>query len=141
MFKFHLKQSTGPAEPRLGEITTALGVIPTPIFMPVGTYATVKTLTPEELKQMGAGIILSNMYHLFLRPGVEAIAQLGDELHPGPQIEVVHVAQDDAGSHILELFGGEGLHRGVGAHRHEDRGLDHAVGGGDFSKTGSSGAG
>ncbi len=45
--------------------------------MPVGTYGTVKTLTPEELQALGAGIILSNMYHLYLRPGVETIAQLG----------------------------------------------------------------
>ncbi|HEY9073210.1 MAG TPA: tRNA guanosine(34) transglycosylase Tgt [Desulfobaccales bacterium] len=58
-------------------MTTGRGVIDTPVFMPVGTYATVKTLTPEELMAMGAGIILSNMYHLYLRPGVEAIAQLG----------------------------------------------------------------
>ncbi len=77
MFGFSLKKSTGPAGPRLGEITTTRGVIETPVFMPVGTYGTVKTLTPEELRAMGAGIILSNMYHLYLRPGVEAIAQLG----------------------------------------------------------------
>ncbi len=77
MFEFQLKKSTGPAAPRLGKITTARGVIETPVFMPVGTYGTVKTLTPEELENMGAGIILSNMYHLYLRPGVETIAQLG----------------------------------------------------------------
>ncbi len=77
MFKFQLKKSSGPAGPRLGEITTDRGVVPTPAFMPVGTYATVKTMTPEELRELGAGIILSNMYHLYLRPGVEAIVQLG----------------------------------------------------------------
>jgi queuine tRNA-ribosyltransferase len=77
MFNFQLKKSIGPAGPRLGEISTARGLVPTPVFMPVGTYATVKTLTPEELRDLGAGIILSNMYHLYLRPGVEAIAQLG----------------------------------------------------------------
>ncbi len=76
-FAFHLKKSAGPAGPRLGEITTARGVIETPVFMPVGTYATVKTLTPEDLQEIGAGIILSNTYHLYLRPGVEAIAALG----------------------------------------------------------------
>jgi queuine tRNA-ribosyltransferase len=76
-FSFHLKKSAGPAGPRLGEITTARGTIATPIFMPVGTYATVKTLTPEDLKEIGAAIILSNTYHLYLRPGVEAIAALG----------------------------------------------------------------
>ena len=49
-FAFKLKKSSGPAGPRLGEITTARGVIDTPVFMPVGTYATVKTLTPEDLQ-------------------------------------------------------------------------------------------
>ncbi len=77
MFEFHLKKSSGPAEPRVGEMVTARGVVATPVFMPVGTYATVKTLTPEELHTMGAGLILSNMYHLYLRPGAEAISQLG----------------------------------------------------------------
>jgi len=77
MFEFHLKKSSGPAGPRLGEIVTSRGVVSTPVFMPVGTYGTVKTLTPEELRAMGAGLILSNMYHLYLRPGVEAVAQLG----------------------------------------------------------------
>ena len=76
-FSFNLKKSSGPAGPRLGEITTARGVIETPVFMPVGTYATVKTLTPEDLKEIGAGIILSNTYHLYLRPGVPAIEALG----------------------------------------------------------------
>jgi queuine tRNA-ribosyltransferase len=76
-FSFHLKQSSGPAGPRLGEIATARGVIHTPVFMPVGTYATVKTLTPEDVQGLGAAIILSNTYHLYLRPGVETIANLG----------------------------------------------------------------
>ena len=54
---------------RLGELITPHGTFPTPMFMPVGTLATVKTLAPEELKAMGAGVILSNTYHLWLRPG------------------------------------------------------------------------
>ena len=77
MFDFHLIKSAGPAGPRLGEITTARGVIETPVFMPVGTYATVKTLTPEDLQEIGAAIILSNTYHLYLRPGVSTIEALG----------------------------------------------------------------
>ena len=77
MFDFRLIKSSGPAGPRLGEITTARGVIETPVFMPVGTYATVKTLTPEDLQEIGAGIILSNTYHLYLRPGVPTIEALG----------------------------------------------------------------
>lgn len=77
MFAFNLIKSDGPDGPRLGEIRTARGVVPTPVFMPVGTYGTVKTLTPEDLRDLGAGIILSNIYHLYLRPGVETIAALG----------------------------------------------------------------
>ena len=77
MFSFYLKKSSGSDGPRVGEMVTARGVVPTPVFMPVGTYAAVKTLTPEELRTMGAGLILSNMYHLYLRPGAEAISRLG----------------------------------------------------------------
>ncbi len=62
---------------RLGELSTPRAVIPTPVFMPVGTHATVKTLTPEEVRDLGARIILANTYHLFLRPGVEVIQALG----------------------------------------------------------------
>jgi queuine tRNA-ribosyltransferase len=71
MFVFRLKKAAGPAGPRLGEIRTARGVVKTPVFMPVATYGTVKTLTPEEVAELGAAIILSNVYHLYLRPGVE----------------------------------------------------------------------
>jgi queuine tRNA-ribosyltransferase len=77
MFEFHILKSSGPAAPRLGELRLARGVVPTPVFMPVGTYATVKTLTPEDLRELGAGLILCNAYHLYLRPGVETIAALG----------------------------------------------------------------
>ncbi len=62
---------------RLGEIITPHGTFPTPMFMPVGTLATVKTMSPEELKEMGAGIILSNTYHLWLRPGEDLVAEAG----------------------------------------------------------------
>ena len=62
---------------RLGEIITPHGTFPTPMFMPVGTQATVKTQSPEELKQMGSGIILANTYHLWLRPGDELVAKAG----------------------------------------------------------------
>lgn len=62
---------------RLGRLHTPHGVIETPAFMPVGTLATVKTMSPEELKAMDAHIILSNTYHLFLRPGHEIIRQAG----------------------------------------------------------------
>lgn len=62
---------------RLGEIITPHGTFPTPMFMPVGTLATVKTMAPEELKDMGAGIILANTYHLWLRPGEDLVEQAG----------------------------------------------------------------
>jgi queuine tRNA-ribosyltransferase len=62
---------------RLGRVHTPHGVIDTPAFMPVGTQATVKTMSPEELKAMDAHIILSNTYHLFLRPGHELIQAAG----------------------------------------------------------------
>lgn len=62
---------------RAGRIHTPHGSFYTPIFMPVGTQASVKTLAPEELKEMGAGIILSNNYHLFLRPGSKLVKEAG----------------------------------------------------------------
>ncbi|MFT9486960.1 MAG: tRNA guanosine(34) transglycosylase Tgt [Tepidibacillus sp.] len=62
---------------RLGRLHTPHGVIETPIFMPVGTQATVKAMSPEELKEMNAQIILSNTYHLFLRPGHEIVKEAG----------------------------------------------------------------
>ncbi len=62
---------------RAGILELPHGTIETPIFMPVGTKATVKSLSPDDLKQIGAQIILSNTYHLYLRPGSELIEQLG----------------------------------------------------------------
>ncbi len=62
---------------RRGRLTTAHGVIDTPAFMPVGTYGTVKAMTPEELEGLGAEIVLGNTFHLMLRPGPEVIAAHG----------------------------------------------------------------
>ena len=62
---------------RAGILHTPHGSFPTPIFMPVGTQASVKTVSPEELRDLGAGIILSNTYHLFLRPGADLIREAG----------------------------------------------------------------
>jgi len=62
---------------RVGRIYTPHGVFDTPMFMPVGTQATVKAVSPDELKAMGASIILSNTYHLYLRPGADLIAEAG----------------------------------------------------------------
>ena len=62
---------------RAGLLHTPHGTFKTPMFMPVGTQATVKTVTPEELHEMGAQFILGNTYHLFLRPGTELIREAG----------------------------------------------------------------
>lgn len=62
---------------RAGILHTPHGSFPTPLFMPVGTQATVKAMSPEELADLGAGIILSNTYHLYLRPGADLIAAAG----------------------------------------------------------------
>ena len=63
---------------RRGRLTFPRGTIETPAFMPVGTYGTVKSMTPEELQGLGAEIILGNTFHLFLRPGTEVIKEHGD---------------------------------------------------------------
>ena len=67
----------GSTQARLGRLTLTHGVVETPQFMPVGTNATVKALAPDDLRDVGASIILSNTYHLYLRPGHERIARLG----------------------------------------------------------------
>lgn len=75
--KYELIKEASDCNARLGKLHTPHGVIETPIFMPVGTKATVKTMTPEELKGIGAQIILGNTYHLYLRPGHELIEEAG----------------------------------------------------------------
>ncbi len=77
MGAFTVVQTLGDTKGRLGRLKTAHGVIETPVFMPVGTQATVKAMTPEELKALGAQIILGNTYHLMLKPGHELIRELG----------------------------------------------------------------
>ena len=74
-FSFEVLQSD-PSGARLGRLTTPHGVIETPVFMPVGTAATVKGLTQDALEELGASIILANTYHLYLRPGHELIRKL-----------------------------------------------------------------
>jgi queuine tRNA-ribosyltransferase len=75
MLKFELLGTDGHA--RRGRITVDHGVIETPIFMPVGTYGTVKAMTPRDLHEVNAQIVLGNTFHLWLRPGLETIAQHG----------------------------------------------------------------
>ena len=74
--KFHLDKQDGLA--RRARLEFARGVVETPAFMPVGTYGTVKAMTPEELLDTGAQIILGNTFHLMLRPGTEIIRRHGD---------------------------------------------------------------
>ncbi len=97
--QFELLASDGPA--RRGRMTFERGVVETPVFMPVGTYATVKAMTPEELAGLGAQIILGNTFHLMLRPGLEIIQAHGglhDFMHwPGP------VLTDSGGFQVFSL--------------------------------------
>lgn len=74
---FHLVHTSVDSNARLGRLCTAHGVVQTPVFMPVGSQATVKALTPDEVRDIGFEIILSNSYHLYLRPGVETIRAAG----------------------------------------------------------------
>lgn len=77
MFRFELIKSSRNTKGRVGMITTPHGEVTTPVFMPVGTQGTVKAMTPEELKDIGAQIVLGNTYHLYLRPGHELVDKLG----------------------------------------------------------------
>jgi queuine tRNA-ribosyltransferase len=86
---------------RVGTVTTARGTFATPCFMPVGTKATVRTLSSVDLEELGAEIILGNTYHLMLRPGAEIVAALGD-LH-GFSSWNRHLLTDSGGYQIFSL--------------------------------------
>jgi len=77
MFEFRIIKQSAGSRARLGVLKTPHGEIMTPAFMPVGTQGTVKTVSPRELEELGAGIILANTYHLYLRPGAEIVAAAG----------------------------------------------------------------
>ena len=95
---FHSRSDTDtPA--RLGTFLTPHGPLATPVFAPVGTQATVKTLTPRDLHELGASLVLANTYHLFLRPGVELIAAFGG----------LHSFHGLAGPHAYRLRGLPGI--------------------------------
>lgn len=96
---YELQHKNGKA--RAGKVMTPHGEVETPVFMPVGTQATVKTMNPEEVAELGAQIILGNTYHLFLRPGDEIVAKFGG-LHkfmnwPGP------ILTDSGGFQVFSL--------------------------------------
>src|SRR2546421_3421842 len=75
MLQFELLATEGLA--RRARLTLNHGVVETPVFMPVGTYGTVKGVMPQSLEAMGAQIILGNTFHLWLRPGIEVLEQFG----------------------------------------------------------------
>lgn len=77
MFNYEIKHECKQTGARVGVLNTPHGAIETPVFMPVGTMASVKGVSPEHLKECGAEIILSNTYHLFLRPGHEIVRKAG----------------------------------------------------------------
>jgi len=77
MFQFTILKKDADSSARRGRIVTSRGAIETPVFMPVGTQGTVKAVSPEELLDIGAQIILCNTFHLYLRPGDDVIARLG----------------------------------------------------------------
>lgn len=100
-FSFTIEAECPESWARAGVIETPHGSIPTPIFMPVGTQATVKSVSPEELRATGAAIILANTYHLMLRPGSQLIADFGglhDFMHwDGP------ILTDSGGFQVFSL--------------------------------------
>lgn len=101
MWRFELLAQDGKSRARRGRIQTVHGVVETPVFMPVGTQGTIKSLSPDEVHALGAQIILGNTYHLSLRPGAERIARLGG-LHafmawPGP------ILTDSGGFQVFSL--------------------------------------
>ncbi len=107
-FEIVARAPNSPA--RVGRLTTPHGVVDTPAFIPVGTLGSVKTLTTDELREVGAQIILANTYHLWLRPGPEVVRELGG-LHrftgwDGPMLT------DSGGFQVFSL--GFGLEHGVG---------------------------
>jgi queuine tRNA-ribosyltransferase len=102
-FSFKLIAEDKSSRARAGLIQTRHGDIPTPVFAPVGTQATVKTVTPTELQELGTSLILSNTYHLYLRPGPDLIADFGGLHHfmhwPGP------ILTDSGGFQVFSLAG------------------------------------
>jgi queuine tRNA-ribosyltransferase len=101
MWRFEILAQDGTSRARRGRLQTSRGTVDTPVFMPVGTQGTIKSLSPDEVSALGAQIILGNTYHLSLRPGAERIARLGG-LHafmawPGP------ILTDSGGFQVFSL--------------------------------------
>ena len=98
--KFKVLKESGKA--RLGEYQTKWGIHKTPMFMPVGTQATVKTLSPEELKEAHADVILANTYHLWLRPGADVVENAGG-LHNFMNYKTGPILTDCGGFQVFSL--------------------------------------
>ncbi|MDH4390138.1 MAG: tRNA guanosine(34) transglycosylase Tgt [Aquabacterium sp.] len=109
MLSFQLLATEGQA--RRGRLTLNHGVVETPIFMPVGTYGTVKGVLPQSLHAMGAQIILGNTFHLWLRPGLEVIAQFKG-LH-GFEGWTKPILTDSGGFQVWSLGGADGTGRKI----------------------------
>jgi queuine tRNA-ribosyltransferase len=109
MLNFELLHTQGDA--RRGRLTLNHGVVETPIFMPVGTYGTVKGVTPQSLLDMGAMIILANTFHLWMRPGLDVVKQFGGlhrfEAWPKPMLT------DSGGFQVWSLSGADGKGRKI----------------------------
>lgn len=102
-FSFQLVKTCPDSQARVGELVTPHGVVPTPTFMPVGSQGSVKTLTPEEVRNTGLTMLLANTYHLYLRPGVPVVEKAGG-LHKfmawdGP------ILTDSGGYQVFSLAG------------------------------------
>ncbi|HJX39718.1 MAG TPA: tRNA-guanine transglycosylase, partial [Anaerolineae bacterium] len=76
-FRFQVAKRCEHSWARVGVLHTTHGDVATPVFAPVGTQATVKTMAPRELKELGVSLIVANTYHLYLRPGADIVARLG----------------------------------------------------------------
>ncbi len=124
MARLEYRQKAASGRARQGEIITRRGRVDTPVFMPVGTQATVKSLLPEEVAGLGAQIILGNTYHLLLRPGL-AVVEAHGGLHgfmgwEGP------VLTDSGGYQVFSLAGLRTVdEEGVSFRNHLDGGLMH----------------
>ncbi|HHV42681.1 MAG TPA: tRNA guanosine(34) transglycosylase Tgt [Clostridiaceae bacterium] len=124
-FRYELIHTCSQSGARRGILHTPRGSFETPAFMPVGTQATVKTMTPEEVSSLGAGIILANTYHLWMRPGPEIVAAAGG-LHkfmnwPRP------ILTDSGGFQVFSLSDGREItERGVSFCSHLD-GSEHEL--------------
>ncbi len=101
-FTFQLEAQDRGTAARAGRMSTAHGEVLTPAFMPVGTVGSVKTLTPDELKAAGCDIILSNTYHLHLRPGVDTVRKMGG-LHRFMGWDGGSILTDSGGFQVMSL--------------------------------------